>query len=88
MQGKERQKQGEDKCRQMHEIDTTTLIAKDSEGWFSNSAVSQKNPDKLHFSSNINDKVWCLSEAKVVNRKHHLKKEYCYGWKKTSLSKK
>lgn len=48
MQGKERQKQGEDKCtnvdkgRQMHEIDATTLIAKDSEGWFSNSAVLQK----------------------------------------------
>lgn len=42
MQGKERQKQGEDKCRQMHEIYATTLIAKYSEGWFSNSAVFQK----------------------------------------------
>lgn len=31
-----------DKGRQMYEIDATTLIAKDSEGWFSKSAVFQK----------------------------------------------
>lgn len=28
----------------------------------------------------------CLWEE-VVNRKHHLKKEYRYGWKQTSCSK-
>lgn len=75
-----------DKGRQMHEIDATTLIAKDSEGWFSNSAVFHQ--DKLHFSSNISDRTWCLCKAKLVNSKHDLKKEHCYGWKKTSLSKK
>lgn len=102
MQGKERQKQGEDKCtnadkgRQMHEIDATTLIAKDSEGWFSNSAVLQKRI----YNSNVNNRMLGVSEKNwltqntiwrkniaMVGRKPVFKKQYFSYILKATLHK-